>query len=378
MGCASSSELERSKGELKRSQAEANAGEARMNTALLLQLNPEQVARVKAQAVRLEAKAVAARSLPPRLMAADTFRAEIAAFQNAGDLAMLVAGARVHLADAAVQAAAMLALNSLMMGAKNPNTSKIYALGGLPLILDVLHAHEMERAVVEPACGALRNLTVVSSDQAAICAKTGEPSVISRLLNVADAFPGELAVLEHVVAVLVSVMAYNPNNTATIVVLGGMSRLMEMMDRHPDVSGLQESVCMALFNLTFAGPAAQARLKALGVEERVRTAMAAANATVDTKKWGQKLLDKLPAESASEREKLGEPHHPCSLIRNLLSNSSFKDRKCTLPKPVMIIRMDTLIFRQACKKCPTQGNSTKSHNLRGTAICTVSDFLLIF
>ena len=121
MGCASSSELERSKRELKRSQAEANAGEARMNTALLLQLNPEQVARVKAQAVRLEAKAVAARSLPPRLMAADTFRAEIAAFQNAGDLAMLVAGARVHLADAAVQAAAMLALNSLMMGAKNPN-----------------------------------------------------------------------------------------------------------------------------------------------------------------------------------------------------------------------------------------------------------------
>jgi len=300
MGCASSTELERSKGELKRSKAEASAGEARMNTALSLQLNPEQVARVKAQAVRLEAEAVAARSLPPRLMAADTFRAEIAAFQKAGDLATLVAGARVHLADAAVQAAAMLALNSLMMGAKNPNTSKIYALGGLPLILDVLHAHEMERMVVAPACGALRNLTVVSSDQAAICAKTGEPSGISRLLNAADAFPGELAVLEHVVAVLVSVMAYNPNNTATIVVLGGMSRLMEMMERHPDASSLQESVCMALFNLTFAGPAAQARLKALGVEERVRTAMTAANATVDTKKWGQKLLDKLPAESAFE------------------------------------------------------------------------------
>jgi len=42
------------------------------------------------------------------------------------------------------------------------------------------------------ACGALRNLAVVSPDSAAICAKTGDSSAIAWLLNTADAFSGEL------------------------------------------------------------------------------------------------------------------------------------------------------------------------------------------
>jgi len=59
---------------------------------------------------------------------------------------------------------------------------------------------------------------------------------------------------------------------------------------------------------------------ALGVEERVRPAMAAANATADTKRVGQNILDKLPAESAAEREKLGEPTPtPLLSVRKMLA-----------------------------------------------------------
>ena len=69
----------------------------------------------------------------------------------------------------------------------------------------------------------------------------------------------------------------------------------------------QQRACKACFNLTCAGAAAQARLKALSVEERVHPAMAVANAMAHTKRVGQNILDKLPTESADERDKLGQP-----------------------------------------------------------------------
>jgi len=304
-------ELERCKADASGEKARSEADLAKLATlnALVQQLNPGELARVKAKAAHLAAETAytaAAVGLPPRLMDAATFRAEIVALQGAGDLATLIAGARVHLTDAAVQAATVEALRVLMAGASNvANKGKVFAMGGLELLLDVMEEHVMERTVLEPACRALRNLNGASPDKATICAKMGDLGGIARLLAAADAFPGELTLLQHVVETLVNVMNDNRINTATVVAQGGMERLLEMMERHPDASELQQSACMTLWNLTFAGPAALTRLKTLGVEECVRPAMAAVNATTKTKQRGQQLLDKLPAESAFEREKLG-------------------------------------------------------------------------
>ena len=44
------------------------------------------------------------------------------------------------------------------------------------------------------------------------------------------------------------------------------------------------------------------KISKLGSKDQVRRAMAAANATEDTKKWGQKLLDRLASlEPTQER-----------------------------------------------------------------------------
>ena len=50
---------------------------------------------------------------------------------------------------------------------------------------------------------------------------------------------------------------------------------------------------MALGNIGWSDKALQKSIKDAGAEEMLRAAVARSNATKDTKKWGQKLLDKL-------------------------------------------------------------------------------------
>ena len=55
---------------------------------------------------------------------------------------------------------------------------------------------------------------------------------------------------------------------------------------------MQEKACGALCNISH-NPENQGKISKLGAEDPVRRAMAAANATENTKKWGQNLLDRL-------------------------------------------------------------------------------------
>ena len=75
---------------------------------------------------------------------------------------------------------------------------------------------------------------------------------------------------------------------------GGIEALLKAMKDHPTHPGVQEGACWALFNLSFNAEN-KVKIFNLGVEEPVRRAMAAANATENTKKYVQKLLDKLPS-----------------------------------------------------------------------------------
>ena len=58
-------------------------------------------------------------------------------------------------------------------------------------------------------------------------------------------------------------------------------------------SAVMQEACSALHNIGVSDEALQKRIKDAGAEPLVRAAVAAPDATDDTKKYGQMLLDKL-------------------------------------------------------------------------------------
>ena len=64
------------------------------------------------------------------------------------------------------------------------------------------------------------------------------------------------------------------------------------MKDHPAHPGVQEKACAALLNLS-GNAENKVKIANLGASDPVRRAMAAANATENTKEWGQMLLDRL-------------------------------------------------------------------------------------
>ena len=84
----------------------------------------------------------------------------------------------------------------------------------------------------------------------------------------------------------------NAENQVKIPNLGGIEALLKAMQDHPAHPEVQQAVCGALFNLSLVAEN-KVKISNLGVEEEIRRAMAAANATENTKKWGQNLLNRL-------------------------------------------------------------------------------------
>jgi len=73
-----------------------------------------------------------------------------------------------------------------------------------------------------------------------------------------------------------------------------------LLDLTPSVQGAEfqrirceTGACAALLNIGTSNRDRQQRIKRAGAAEQVGRAMAASNATDDTKKWGQMLLDRL-------------------------------------------------------------------------------------
>ena len=88
-------------------------------------------------------------------------------------------------------------------------------------------------------------------------------------------------------------LSVNPENKVKLSNLGVIEALLKAMKDHPAHPGVQEGACGALFNLSANNAQNKVKISNLGAEDPVRRAMAAANAADDTKKYGQKLLDKL-------------------------------------------------------------------------------------
>jgi hypothetical protein len=118
-----------------------------------------------------------------------------------------------------------------------------------------------------------------------------------------DAIPRDRELVKDAVGALGSLMIKDNARTAQIIALGGMERMLEAMDNHPDdSSGVCYAAVSALHTMSLAGPEAQQRLAALVVETRVRAAMAAPDVHKDTTYFGQKLLDVLPAVDLAQQE----------------------------------------------------------------------------
>ena len=97
-------------------------------------------------------------------------------------------------------------------------------------------------------------------------------------------------------------LAANPENQVKIAKLGGIELILKVMKDHPTIAGVQEYACYALLHIGWSNRDLQQRIKKEGAEQEVRKAMSASNATADTKKWGQQLLDRLANDKGSWRE----------------------------------------------------------------------------
>ena len=104
------------------------------------------------------------------------------------------------------------------------------------------------------------------------------------------------AVMQQACWALTHLTHNNDANQALIVAAQGIEAVVRVLGEHQANAAVMEPACLALCNIGI-GPgldqALQKRIKDAGAEPLVRAAVAAPDATDDTKKWGQKLLDKL-------------------------------------------------------------------------------------
>lgn len=196
-----------------------------------------------------------------------------------------------HPSIADVQEQACVALANLT--ANNPASClEVASAGGLEQIFSAMDHHVGSPVVQERACLCIRNLATIESIQFSIAQKGG----IERTLR---------ALKEHqMIRSLVSEgcrcianLGRNTGNQTRIAQAGGVQALVACMDAFPEDSMLQEQATLALCNLGFFQRPIQLKIQEEGGDERVRTAMANANAGTLTRQWGQVLLDKIHSKN---------------------------------------------------------------------------------
>ena len=92
--------------------------------------------------------------------------------------------------------------------------------------------------------------------------------------------------------VLMLLVSDNDDNRARIASAGGIEAVVEAMTAHRDAESVQQRACWALLKLA-KDTGALARMRAAGSVRLIRAAMAASDASENTKKWGRELLEKL-------------------------------------------------------------------------------------
>ena len=119
----------------------------------------------------------------------------------------------------------------------------------------------------------------------------------------------KLGVIEHLIQVLslhkqmtsavistckiIHCISRNADNRVLIAKEGGIPLILAALDNHAKHAGVVEQACWALYNIGWSDKTVQKSIKDAGASKLVRAAVARLDATADTKKYGQMLLDKL-------------------------------------------------------------------------------------
>jgi hypothetical protein len=175
---------------------------------------------------------------------ADSFFAQLAGLSRQGDGSAIVQGMLTHSEHAGVQQQACVVLRSLSLN--DCNKLMIAEAGGIEAVVAAMKTHKTNDSVQKYACWALWYLAI------------------------------------------------NNGNKVKIAVAGGLEAVVSAIKAHQTRVFVQQYACLALLSLA-AKDSLRQRIKTAGAGgvECVKHAVNASNATTDTKRWGNDLLDKL-------------------------------------------------------------------------------------
>ena len=175
-------------------------------------------------------------------------------------------------------------------------------------IVSGMKLHATHAGIQEKACEAVLELTpcVETEEWRKVRDEKGDAldSVMAKYAEFAT-----LGVIEHLVQVLslhmqstsavistckiIRCISRNDDNKVLIAKEGGIPLILAALDNHAKHAGVVELACWALNNIGWSDKTLQKSIKDAGAEKLVRTAVGWSDATANTKKWGQRLLDKL-------------------------------------------------------------------------------------
>ena len=212
----------------------------------------------------------------------------VVAITAEGGIAAVVAAMSTHTGRAGVQEQCVWALMNLAVNADNQVA--IAKQGGIAAVVAAMSTHTGHGGVQKLGAWALKNLAVNADNQVAIAEQGGIAAVVTAM----GAHTGNTGVQEHGGRALKN-LAVNAGNRVAIAEQGGIAVLIAAMRAHTGHRGadVQEHCTRALLNIGLSQWDLLGRIKREGGREVVKRAMAASNASADTKKWGQKLLDRL-------------------------------------------------------------------------------------
>jgi hypothetical protein len=166
--------------------------------------------------------------------------------QDAKDIAELVEGLRANVDDLPAALAACQTLACLLQGEVPDKAAAVVKAGGIEAVLAAGAKHCGSAQVAEQVCSVLR------------------------------------------------ILAYHGDeNEAAVAAAGGIEAVVRALGEHQANAAVMEEACGALFNIGWSDQALQKRIKDAGAEPLVRAAVAAPDASEDTKEEGQELLDRL-------------------------------------------------------------------------------------
>jgi len=160
-----------------------------------------------------------------------------------GGVAALLSVMKQHEANADVMDPACGALSNLSLNADNKVS--VARLGGLELLLSVMKQHQENAAVMGEACGALRNLSLNADNQVTVARLGG----LELLLSVMKQHQENAAVMNPACCAL-GHLSINTVNGESIARLGGLELLLSVIEQHQTDAAVIDPACGALSNLS--------------------------------------------------------------------------------------------------------------------------------